>query len=66
MDEDIKKQIVEAEEKKDLDALMRLTGIPGDVIIGARVMTRKERRKWYRDNKSRLKLPAWGQLENLK
>lgn len=65
MDKEMSDKIVAAEEKKDLDELVRLTGIPAEVIIGMRTMKRKERRQWYRDNKARLKLPPWGQLEGL-
>lgn len=28
-------------------------------------MTRKERREWYRQNKNRLHLPSWGELQKL-
>lgn len=27
-------------------------------------MTRKDRRKWYHENRKRLKLPAWRDLRN--
>lgn len=63
--EDIHKQIDKAVEGRDLKEVIRLTGLPLEVITHQRVMTRKERRKWYRDNKVRLKLPKWGQLKDL-
>ncbi len=65
MSEEIHKEIDEAAAKMDLPKLMRLTGLPPDVITGERVMSRKERREWYRKNKVRLKLPAWDQLHTL-
>ncbi len=65
MSEEIHKEIDEAMAKKDLSKLMRLTNLPADVITGQRVMSRKERRQWYRDNKVRLKLPTWDQLHTL-
>lgn len=63
--EDIHKQIDKAVEGRDLKEVMRLTGLPLEVVTHQRVMTRKERRKWYHDNRRRLKLPKWGQLESL-
>lgn len=65
-EEDIHKEIDEAAAVFDLPKLVRLTGLPEDVIKGERKMTRKERRAWYRDNHKRLKLPVWGQLETLR
>lgn len=59
------KEIDAAAGAKDLSKVQRLTGLPVDVITGQRMMTRKERRKWYRDNKVRLRLPKWGQLKDL-
>lgn len=50
---------------KDLSKIMAMTGLPVDVITGQRIMSRKERRQWYRDNKSRLKLPKWSELNTL-
>lgn len=57
--------IDKAAKEFNLPELMRLTHLPADVIEGKRVMNRKERREWYRQNKDRLKLPAWGQLDTL-
>lgn len=65
MSDDIHKEIDAAMHTKDLSKLMALTNLPADVITGQRVMSRKERRQWYRDNRVRLKLPAWGKLETL-
>lgn len=62
MDVDVMKQIDEAVSKKDLDEVMRLTKLPLDVITGQRIMTRKERREWYHQNRKRLKLSTWGSL----
>ncbi len=56
MNKDIEQQINKAVEGRDLSELIRLTGLPADVITQQRVMTRKKR----------LDLPAWGQLEELK
>ncbi len=63
--EEIKEAIKVAHEKKDLSELQRLTGFPIDVIVGKRVMTRKERRSWYHENRRRLNLPAWDKLGEL-
>lgn len=65
MNKEIEQQIIEAEKEKNITKLMKLTGFPADVIAGVRVMTRKERREWYRQNKKRLGLPAWNKLESL-
>ncbi len=61
-EEEIHKEIDKAASEKDLGKIMRLTGLPPDVITGQRVMLRKERREWYRENKKRLKLPEWNKL----
>ncbi len=63
--EETKEAIRVAHEKKDLGQLQRLTGFPVDVIVGKRVMTRTERRKWYHENRRRLNLPAWSKLGEL-
>ncbi len=63
---EIKQAIDKAHQERNLPELVRLTGLPADVITGQRVMTRKERRTWYRENKRRLQLPAWGKLGILK
>lgn len=61
----LKEQIKTAHEKKDLSELVRLTGFPVDVIVGKRIMTRKERRAWYHENRRRLRLPKWSELDTL-
>lgn len=66
MSDDIHKEIGEAYAAKDLSKVVRLTGLPAEVIVGHRVMSRKERRQWYRENKKRLHLPQWNKLEDLK
>lgn len=63
--EEIHADIDKAAKEFNLTELKRLMRLPEDVIVGQRVMGRKERRQWYRDNKSRLKLPPWGQLDTL-
>lgn len=63
--EDPMKEIDEAAKAFDLSKLMRLTGLPADVITGQRVMSRKERRTWYHENRRRLKLPSWDKLDTL-
>lgn len=65
MEENIQKEIDDAAAAFDLPKLVRLTGLPPEVIKGERVMTRKERRQWYHENRKRLQLPEWGQLETL-
>lgn len=57
--------IDKAAKEFNLPELVRLTRLPADVIEGKRLMSRKERRQWYRDNKDRLKLPAWDKLDTL-
>jgi ssDNA-binding replication factor A large subunit len=63
--EDPLKEIDEAAKNFDLSKLMRLTGLPADVITGQRVMSRKERRTWYHENRRRLRLPKWDKLDTL-
>ena len=64
--EEIRESIAKAHKDKDLSELARLTKIPADVIAGVRVMSRKERRQWYYENRKRLGLPKWSLLETLK
>ncbi len=66
MSDDIHKEIGEAYTGKDLTKVAALTGLPADVIVGLRVMSRKERRRWYFENRKRLALPSWDKLETLK
>jgi hypothetical protein len=66
MDEEIQKEIDDAAASFDMPKLVRLTGLPEDVITGVHKMSRKERRAWYHENHKRLKLPVWGQLETLR
>lgn len=65
MSDDVLKEIDDAAAKFDMPKLMRLTGLPEDVLRGERIMSRKDRRKWYFQNKDRLNLPEWDQLQNL-
>lgn len=41
------------------------TGLPTEVLNGSRKMTRKERRKWYHENRKKMKLTPWGQLHEI-
>lgn len=59
------KEIDEAVAQKDLKRVLELTGLPIDVVVGQRTMTRKERRAWYHTNRKRLSLPTWGGLDTL-
>lgn len=63
--DDPMKEIDEAAKAFDLEKLIRLTGLPADVITGVRTMTRKERRAWYHENRRRLRLPKWDKLDTL-
>lgn len=52
-------QSTKAEEIKDAATKRALEGIKPN-------MTRAERRKWYRENKKKLGLPSWDELQNIK
>lgn len=64
--EQFKAEIQKAEAERDFPKLSRMLNLPVEVLMGQRVLSRKERRQWYHENRKRLGLPKWGALETLK
>lgn len=52
-------QTTKTEEVRDKEMEAAMSGIKPN-------MTRKERRKWYKENRKKLGLPSWGELQNIK
>lgn len=65
-DEQFKAEVQKAEGERNFPRLSALIGLPIDVLTGQRILSRKERRQWYHENRKRLGLPKWGNLQTMK